>query len=274
MLKKEKNPMKVFISVDMEGITGVIRWEETEQDKKDYSLYRKLMTAEANAAIEGAVEAGAETIIVRDGHDSACNLIPEDLNENALLVRGWSGGPYAMMEGIDSSFDAAIFIGYHAKIGTRDAVLHHTMTSRLFEVKLNDMTVPELGINAAIAGYFQVPVVFVSGDRALINQAKELIGQREFVIVKEGIGAAALNIHPKRAQKLIKEGVKKALNQRKNYEPYILKPPYSMEIKFVHEREARKAEMIPGSKVIDERTVSFTSADFIEILKFFYLALH
>jgi len=271
---KNKNPLKVYISVDMEGITDVIKWDEVEQDGKDYDRYRKLMTAEANAAIEGAFDAGANVVIVRDSHNSACNIIPEDLNEKALLIRGWSGGPLMMMEGIDDSFDAAICVGYHAQIGTKDAVLGHTVTSRLFEVRLNDQNISELGLNAAIAGFFGVPVVFASGDRAMVNQAKELLGQREYVIVKEGIGEAARNIHPKLAQKLIKDSVKKAVQQREQYEPFILTPPYTMELKFVAEREARKAEMIPGSKLVDNRTVSFKSSDFIDVLKFFYLALH
>lgn len=274
MLKREKHSFKVFISVDMEGVTDVVKWDEIEEKGRDYERYRRLMTEEANAAIEGALEAGADTIVVRDAHNTACNLIPEELNENALLIRGWSGGPLMMMEGIDSGFEAAVFIGYHAKIGSKDAVLHHTMTSRLYEVKLNDLVIPELGLNAAIAGHFHVPVVFVSGDRALINQARDLLGQREYVIVKEGIGEAARNIHPKKAQQLIKTGVKKAISQRRRYEPFVLKPPFRMELGFVQEREAGRAALIPGTKMIDQRTVCFTAAEFMDVLKFFYLALH
>lgn len=273
MLKKNKTPLKVYISVDMEGITGVVKWPETEEKGFDYERYRKFMTAEANAAIEGALDAGADTVLVRDAHHKSCNIIPEDLNEKALLIRGSSGGPLMMMEGINNSFDAVVFVGYHASIGTRDGILAHTMTSRLYEVKLNNTVIPELGLNAAIAGYFEVPVIFASGDRAMVNQAKELLGQREYVIVKEALGTAARNIHPKLACRLIKEGVKKAVGQRAQYEPYILSVPYTIELNFVHEREARKAEMIPGSVMIENRTVKFTSPDFMDILKFFYLAL-
>ena len=273
MLKKNKTALKVYISVDMEGVTDVVKWHETEQQGWDYLRYRKTMTDEANAAVEGALGAGADTIVVRDAHNNACNIIPEDLNENALLIRGVSGGPLMMMEGIDDSFSAVVFIGYHAGIGTRDAVLHHTMTGRLYGVKLNNTAIPEIGLNAAIAGYYHVPVVFASGDRAMVNQAKELLGQREYVIVKEAIGEAARNIHPKLAAKFIKEGVKKAIQQRARYEPFVLKTPYTIELNFVHEREARKAEMIPGSVMVDNRTVKFKSADFMDVLKFFYLAL-
>ncbi|HDL19162.1 MAG TPA: hypothetical protein ENH29_08910 [Bacteroidetes bacterium] len=274
MLKKDKTPPKVYISVDMEGITDVINWGETEEKGHDYRRYRESMTLEANAAVEGALEAGAKIVVVRDAHGNANNLIPEKLHEAALLIRGWSGGPLMMMEGLDESFDAAVFIGYHAKAGSRDAVLHHTMTGRLTELILNDQAVPELGLNAAIAGNYGVPVVFVSGDRALIDQAKELLGQREYVIVKEGIGTAARNIHPHLSQRFIEEGVKKAVRQRDRFEPFILRPPYTIQLRFIAERDAQKAALIPGSKRTDNLTVKFSSADFMDMLKFFYLAIH
>ncbi len=271
MQTEAAKPLKIFLSVDMEGITDVVKWDETETQGIDYQRYRKIMTEEANAAIRGAFEAGAEVVLVRDAHGCACNLLPEDLDERATLIRGWSGGPLMMMEGIDASFAAAVFIGYHASIGTRNAVLGHTMTSRFYEVRLNDLIIPELGLNAAIAGHFDVAVVFVSGDRALIQQAHELLGPREYVAVKSAIGNAASNIHPKTAQRLIQDGVKKAIEQRDQYLPFKLSPPYSMQIQYVKENEARRAELIPGSKLLDNRTVLFSSPEFFDILKFFYL---
>ena len=273
-MKKDKTAGKVYIAVEMEGIREVIKWGEREEKGQDYRRYRESMTLEANAAVEGALEAGAKIVVVRDAHGNANNLIPEKLHEAALLIRGWSGGPLMMMEGLDESFDAAVFIGYHAKAGSRDAVLHHTMTGRLTELILNDQAVPELGLNAAIAGNYGVPVVFVSGDRALIDQAKELLGQREYVIVKEGIGTAARNIHPHLSQRFIEEGVKKAVRQRDRFEPFILRPPYTIQLRFIAERDAQKAALIPGSKRTDNLTVKFSSADFMDMLKFFYLAIH
>src|SRR5512137_286362 len=162
--------LKVFISVDMEGVSGLIHWDETGPEGPDYGLFMKLMTQEANAAIAGALEAGATEIVVRDAHDSARNILPDLLRPEARLIREWNG-PLSMMEGIDRTFDAVVFIGNHARAGTPNAVLKHTMSLSLFDVILNGVRVPEAAWNAAIAGYFDVPVVFVSGDSALCQQA-------------------------------------------------------------------------------------------------------
>lgn len=126
---RAQEKLKVFISVDMEGITDVINREETGSSGSDYQYYRTLMTKEANAAVEGALEAGAAEIIVRDSHGSARNLIPEKLDPDARLLRNWAGSPFGMMEGVDKTFDAVIFVGYHAKAGTKNATLDHTMSS-------------------------------------------------------------------------------------------------------------------------------------------------
>ena len=167
--------LKVFISVDMEGISGLIAWDETSQGGPDYPLFRKLMTEEANAAIAGALDAGATEIVVRDAHDSARNILPDLLRPEARLIREWNS-PLSMMEGIDKTFDAVVFIGYHARAGTPNAVLKHTMSLSLFDVILNGVRVPEAAWNAAIAGYFDVPVVFLSGDTAICQQVQEIIG--------------------------------------------------------------------------------------------------
>ena len=125
--------LKVFISVDMEGITGVVNVDDARRGGKDYDYFRQTMTREANAAIEGALAAGATDIVVRDSHGSALNLLPEMLNRNSRLLRDWSQGPMVMMEGIDESFDAAVYIGYHARAGTADGVLDHTSSGDVTE---------------------------------------------------------------------------------------------------------------------------------------------
>ena len=139
---KSSNGLKVFISVDMEGITGVVNWEEVSRDGKDYDCFRRIMTKETNAAIEGALAAGATDILVRDSHGSARNILPDLLNKNAKLLRDWSGGFMSMMEGIDKSFDAVIFIGYHAKAGTPNALLEHTMTGNVLDISINGVSLP------------------------------------------------------------------------------------------------------------------------------------
>ena len=273
MARKKDRAQKVFISVDMEGICGVTRLEDVSEKSADYAIFRKLMTAEANAAVQGAFEAGATRVLVRDAHGGACNLLPEELDKRAMLLRGWSGGPLFMMEGIDESFDAAVFIGYHSKAGTADGVLHHTVARRLYDVRLNGRSVPEAILNAAIAGHFGVPVVFISGDRALIGQAKDFLGDREYVIVKEGIGTAAKHLHPEVARNLIRQGVRKAVSEYARYAPYRPEPPYTLTLQFVEVKNAIRAALYPNTERKDSRTVELVSGDLMELFRFFTLAV-
>jgi D-amino peptidase len=271
--EKTEKGLKVFISVDMEGVAGVIHWEDVSRSGKDYGLFRKLMTQETNAAVEGALKAGATEILVRDSHGSARNILPDLLHSAAELIRDWSGGPLDMMEGIDETFDAVIFIGYHARAGTPDAVLDHTMTGRFYDVELNGKKMPEAGINAAIGGYFGVPVVLVAGDLAITKQAKELFGDVETVAVKEGIGNAAKMLHPEKAQEIIRKKTTEALKRIKDFKPYKFNPPFTIEITYTSEERANQASWIPGAKRTGDRSVSFTSSDFMEVLKFFSVAM-
>ncbi|UCE22601.1 MAG: M55 family metallopeptidase [Candidatus Aminicenantes bacterium] len=263
--------LKVFISVDMEGVSGVIHWEDVSWNGKDYSLFRRLMTEEANAAVKGALEAGATEILVRDSHGSARNILPDQLHPEAILLRDWSGGPLSMMEGIDETFDAVIFIGYHAREGTPDSVLKHTMTGTI-DVFLNGNNMPEAGINGAIAGYFDVPVVMVAGDLGLVKQAQELFPGAQCVAVKEGIGKAAKMLHPTKAQEMIKKKTKEALTNLKKVKPLKLKTPITMEIRYKSENDAARGSWFPGAKRTGERTVAYTHNDFMEVLKFFMFA--
>ena len=271
--EKAQKGLKVFISVDMEGTGGVIHWEDVSRQGKDYTLFRRLMTQETNAAIEGALEAGATEILVRDSHGSGRNILPDVLRPEAVLLRDWSGGVLSMMEGIDETFDAVIFIGYHARAGTPDAVLKHTMSGKIYDVVLNGKKMPEAGINGAIAGHFGVPVALIAGDFAVCKQAKELFGDIETAAVKEGIGKAAKMLHPLKAQELIKKKTTLALKRLKDFKPLRLKPPFKMEVAFKDEERAENASWIPGAKRTRDRSVSFTSNDFMEVLKFFKFAL-
>ena len=264
--------LKVFISVDMEGICGVINWDETGQGGPDYGMFRTLMTQEVNAAIAGAVAAGATEILVRDAHDSARNILPELLDPRARLLREWTYGPLSMMEGIDKTYDAAIFIGYHARASTPDAVLKHTMTTKLLDVIINGKKMPEAGINGLIAGHFGVPVVLVSGDQAIARQAKELFGDIETAVVKEAISTAAIMLHPSKARDLIREKTTAALKRLKDFKPLKFNPPYALDVAFADEALAQKASWIPGAVRKDEHTVSFTTNDFMEMLKLFRLS--
>lgn len=269
---KAQKGLKVFISVDMEGISGVIHWEDVSRSGKDYSLFRRIMTQETNAAIEGALAAGATEILVRDSHGSARNILPDLLHHEAVLLRDWAGGPLGMMEGIDKTFDAVIFIGYHARANTRNAVLDHTMTGAIYDVVLNGKKMPEAGINAFIAGNFGVPIALIAGDLAVCKQAKELFGNVETVAVKEGVGNAAKMLHPIKAQDLIRKKTTEALKRLKDFKPFKLNPPYKMEVTYKAEERAENSSWIPGAKRSGNTSVSFTSNDFMEVLKFFKFA--
>jgi len=264
--------LKVFISVDMEGISGLVSGEETSPTGRDYGLFRQLMTEEANAAIEGALQAGATEVVVRDAHAGALNILPNLLNPEARLVREWSLGPLDMMEGIDQTFDAVFFVGYHAQAGTPDAVLAHTVTGTVYDLKLNGKAVPELGLNAAIAGYFGVPVTLVTGDLAATRQAADVLGDVTTVAVKEGIGKAAKMLHPERARKLIKAAAAEALKNLPKYKPFKLTSLVTMEITFTREDLATKASMIPGARRTGNRSAAFTHQDLLEVMKFYLIA--
>jgi D-amino peptidase len=265
-------PLKIFISVDMEGITGVASWDDVTVGGLDYGLFRRLMTQEVNAVIESARTIGPVEIVVRDAHDTARNILPDLLDPGVKLLRDWSYGPLSMMEGIDATFDAAIFIGYHARASTPDAVLKHTMTTKLLDVVVNGRKMPEAGINGLMAGMFGVPIVLVTGDKAICGQARELFGEVETVAVKEGIGTAELGLSPQAAQELIRQKTAAALRRLKEFKPFKPAPPYTLDVVFADEAGAQKASWIPGAVRKDEHTVSFKADDVMTLLKLFRLA--
>ena len=260
--------LKVYISADIEGVGGVVSGMQTSSEGEEYQRFRRFMTQEVNAAIEGAFAAGATEIVVSDSHGSGQNILIEELHKEVKLIRDWPR-PLIMMEGIDETFDAVFLIGYHAKEGSKDATLAHTISgSRIFDIKLNGISVPEAGFNAAVAGHFGVPVVLISGDQTIISQAKELLGDVEGVVVKEGMGTIAKTIHPEKSQKLIKEGAVKALKRLNDFQPLKLQTPVTLEITFKNEVYASLVGMLPGVRQLDGRTISFTGKDMVEVSKF------
>ncbi len=259
--------LKVFISVDMEGVTGVVHWEEVSRTGKDYNYFRTVMTKEANAAIEGAFAAGATEVVVRDSHGSARNILPELLDRRARLLRDWSGSHMSMMEGIDESFDAVMFVGYHAMAGTPDALLEHTSSGNVTSIVINGVALPEAGYNALIAGNFGVPIVFTAGDRAICNQVTELFGEVETVAVKEGIGGAALNLHPEVARERIRAGVEHALRNLDRYQPYRLTSPYTLVLTLKDEKLVHSGSFYPGAERTGDWELTFRHDDIMEIIK-------
>lgn len=264
-----EEPLKVFISIDMEGVTGVANWEDVSRDGKDYGLFREIMTLEANAAVEGAAAAGAQEIWVRDSHGSGRNLLPQMLDRRAILIRDWSGGPKSMMEGIDESFDAAIFVGYHAKAGTPDSLLEHTSSGTVTDFSVNGVSMPEAGYNALIAGHYGVPVVFAAGDRTLCEQITTLLGDVETVAVKHGIGAAQVSPHPEVTRERIRSGVEKALRRLGDFTPYHLEAPYTLVVTLKDEEMVHKGSHYPGATRTGDWELTYTSDDFLDIMKAF-----
>jgi D-amino peptidase len=257
--------LKVLISVDMEGVTGVAVRDDASESGRDYQYFRRVMTEEANAAILGALDAGATDIIVRDSHGSKTNLLPEELHRAAVLVRGLDPGPKNMMFPIDETFDAAIFIGYHAKAGSANAVLAHTSNGNVIDFSINGVSLPEGGYNALIAGLYDVPVVFVSGDEAACNQIKALVGEIGSVAVKQAFGPTSVNMHPSRARVRIQVAVNEALRRRADFKPFKLKPPYKMTLLVKTERE----QLHPGARRAGPGEFEFESDDLLAVLDAF-----
>ena len=255
--------LKVFISVDMEGLAGVVTGSDVG-GSGDYAHFRTIMAGEANAAINGAFRAGATEVLVRDSHGSKQNILPGDLDPRARLLRGASIGPKNMMEGIDSTFNAVVFVGYHAKAGTPNAILEHTSTGNVVDFAINGVSLPEGGYNALVAGLYDVPVVFVAGDRAVVEQIRGLLGPINGVAVKEEIGDAALGLSPKQAQDEIRKGVEQAIRNRSKARPYKLNPPYTMVLKVKQERPLYR-----GAQRVKEGEFTFVSRDLLEILSAF-----
>ena len=262
--------MRVYISVDMEGVAGVAHEDQTDpiepRHAGEYNRFRRLMTNEANAAIAGAHEAGAKSVLVNDSHWLMRNLLAEELDPRAELL---SGGPkrLSMVEGIDGGFDAAMFIGYHARAGTRNATIDHTYTSRVYEARLNGQAVGELALNAAMAGVHGVPVALVSGDQALAAEARALLGDGiETVIVKQAVGRfAARSLAPSVACERIRTGAASAL--RRKHSLLKIDPPIRLEVDFALTQMADMAELVPGSSRSAGRTVAYAGDDYREVFR-------
>ena len=264
-LHSKNNKLKIFMSVDMEGISGIVHGSQTGQDQLDYGKGRALMVGDVNAAIDGILECGDADIVVSDGHGGMKNIQPEDLRPTASLVRG-TPKPLSQMAGIDGSYDAALFIGYHSMKGTLYGVISHTFSGRtIHSLIINGYEVGETVMNAAIAGYYGVPLVFVSGDLAVTQEVVELNPNITAVAVKEAIGrAAAKCIHPEIARNLIKEGVTEAIKRRKMVEPFTFQPPIEMQVIYTSALLADAVEFMPSAKRINGRTVEFVLDDYLK----------
>ena len=220
---------KVYVSVDMEGIWGVVHGDQVSSTTPDYGPARKWMAEDVNAVLKGLWAAGAAEIAVNDSHGGMRNILADTLDPRASLISG-TPKPLSMMQGLDSTFDAVVFVGYHAKAGTAQANLDHTISSStVYAIRVNGRELPELGLNAAIAGYFKIPVILLTGDGETCVQAKAILGQGvETLAVKEAIGRTAARMLPREtALNRLFESAARALKALPQAKPFVLPPPLS-----------------------------------------------
>jgi len=256
--------MKILISADMEGITGVTTWDQVTPGHTEYFRFRKVMTADVNAAVRGACEGGADELVVADGHWNGTNILIEELDPRAKLNTG-SPSPLSMMQGIDQSVDGVLFVGYHARQGSRMAVLDHTWSDTcVANVWLNEMPAGEYTMNAALAGHYGVPILMATGDQAACQQMIEQLGALETVAVKQGTGRYSAECLPanitqpmieqcakRSVQKLLKKGV---------LSPFMLKTPIKVTVELQGSDMADRAMLLPGVSREDHK-LSFTAED-------------
>jgi len=267
--------MKVYISADIEGISGIVHPEQTLMGGKDYQQGRGLMIKEVNAAIEGALAGKADEIVVCDAHANQFSLLPEELHPKALLVSGNNKPFSSMLEGIDETFACVFFIGYHARAGVRDGVLNHTYFAKEVQaVTLNGIAVGEIGINAALAGACNVPVRLVTGDQAAVKEAEALLGNPVTVSVKKGCGRySAVCRHPEIVRNEIRQAAQEALVHSNATAPYALQKPVRMELEFSDSAMADAAALMPHVERPGDRRIGYVDQDFKNVYKFFRAAL-
>jgi D-amino peptidase len=265
----QEKRLKIYISADMEGVVGVVTAEQLGPQGFEYQRFREFMTHEVNAAIEAAFAAGATEIVVSDSHGNGQNLLIEKLPKNILLVRAWPR-PLMMMQGIDETFAGAIFLGYHSGTTNQQGVRAHTISSaRLADVRLNNISVPEAGINAAIAGHFNVPVIMISGDDITVKETAALLGDVEGAVVKLASGFhSAKTLMPEAAYQLIREKVQKAIGRIKDFKPYKLATPIKLDVRFKNYRPSEVLSYLSIVERTDAHSIRFTGKDIIEVSKF------
>jgi D-amino peptidase len=261
--------MKVYISADMEGVVGVVTGDHLGPAGFEYQRAREFMTQEVVTAIEAARRAGATEILVSDSHGNGENIMLEKLPKDVQLVRGWPR-PLMMMQGLDETFDAALLIGYHASTSNKEGVRAHTISSgRLTDIRLNGVSVPEAAICAAIAGHFDVPAVMISGDNVIIDEARGLIGDIEGAVTKWAYSFhSARTLTPEAAYEVIDEAVGRALGRLSEFEPYKVKTPVELEIRFKNYRPPQLLEYLPIVERIDSHSIRFSARDMIQASKF------
>jgi D-amino peptidase len=265
----QQNKLKVYISVDMEGIAGVVTGEQLGPSGFEYQRFREFMTAEALAAIQAAKDAGATEILVSDSHGNGQNLLIEKFPPDVRIIRS-QPRRLSMMAGIDSTFDAVLFIGYHASTNNPEGVRAHTFSSALLtRVAINGKEMSEGSWNAAIAGHYDVPVVMISGDDAAVEEIRGQIGNIEAAVVKEHLGFhAATSLTPQSAQQLISEKTKTALGKLQDFKPFKASTPVTLDVSFKHYQPAELLSYLRGVQRSDAHSIRYQAKDMLEASDF------
>ncbi|HEX7974604.1 MAG TPA: M55 family metallopeptidase [Anaerolineales bacterium] len=259
--------MKILIAADMEGITGVTNWDQVNPAHSEYARFRRIMTQDVNAAVRGALAAGADDILVTDGHAHGNNILLEELNPRARLSSG-NASPLAMVQGVDTDVDGVLLIGYHACAGSKNSILDHTWaSSSVANVWLNDNLVGEVGLNAAVCGHFNVPVLMVSGDQTVCGEARELLGLVEVAVVKHASGRMSAEcLPPEVAQDMICEAASHAIIRLRSGQavaPFRVNEPVNVRVEFFQSDMGDRAALLPGARRLSAKMIELTTADMV-----------
>ena len=261
--------MKVYLSADMEGITGVTHWNEVDPEKPDYVQFQKRMTEEVVSACRGALDAGAEKILVKDAHYTGRNILPADLPEEAELIRGWSGHPYSMVQELDGTFDALMMVGYHSRAGSGGNPLSHTMSSGKIErIFINGREASEFLLHGYVGAKHGVPIAFVAGDKELCREVTEVSPGTATFVTMEGVGDSTVSIHPEKSLRTIRKTVCDALKSVHKNSAWSLPDEFELSIRYVKQTAAYRASQYTGAETVSPKTVRYRAKDYDDIMRF------
>lgn len=251
--------MKVFISADIEGVTGLVSWSQCgrpDGQHYDYAWARERMTADVNAAIRGARAGGASEVWVKDSHNTMKNLLLDRLEPGTVLVSGTGATQGGMMTGLDRSFGAAMLIGYHAMAGTAEGIMEHTLTGYVHRLSLNGQPGGEIMLSAGMAGCFGVPIVTVSSDDKGCAEAQKLLPDVETAVVKFGLGRyMGRLLPPEKTEQAIFEAARRGVEKAPEIAPWLPESPVAIRIEFNRSEEADQAARYAPVKRIDGYTL-------------------
>jgi len=261
--------MRVFISADIEGITGLVSWAQcSKPDSKfyDWPFSRRMMSHDVNAAVRGARAAGATEIVVKDSHGCSKNLVIDELEPGVRLISGGGHGFLeGMMQGISKDFDAAMLIGYHGKAGTQRGVMEHTLTGGIHRLKINGVETGEIGLSAATAGRFNVPIVAISSDQKGCDEATGFLKGIQTAVTKTALSRYSADLkHPSETGELIFEAARSGTASAKKISPFTIEGKCHLDVEYNRSEMAESCSRYPGLKLIDGFTVSGDFPDFVE----------